>query len=109
MHCTDPECVAACPENALTQNTNDGIVLVDESLCTACETCRQACPFDAPQFGKKEKMQKCDLCNGRIDYQKEKPPCVATCPTKALVFRKVSIQEKRVQDNAIKKLLQKVT
>ena len=76
-----------CPEHAISKNA-EGIVLVDERKCVGCRSCEVACDFDVPQFpgDGEEKMVKCDLCVGRYDREKEEPPCVATCPTKALHF-----------------------
>jgi anaerobic dimethyl sulfoxide reductase subunit B (iron-sulfur subunit) len=61
---------------------------VDKDACigeTDCGNCKEACPYDAPQFGEEEnaKMQKCNLCVDR--WQEEnKPVCVEACPMRAL-------------------------
>ncbi|MFH1651967.1 MAG: 4Fe-4S dicluster domain-containing protein [Chloroflexota bacterium] len=88
-HCAHPECVAACPENALVKREEDGIVAVtDAAVCLgrdACGMCRDACPYGIPQFRDEPeaKMVKCDLCLER--WAEGKPPiCVAACPTRAL-------------------------
>ena len=39
-------------------------------------------------------MQKCDLCIGQI-LENTDPPCVATCPGKALVKEMVTPEEKK--------------
>ncbi|HJX34603.1 MAG TPA: 4Fe-4S dicluster domain-containing protein, partial [Desulfatiglandales bacterium] len=82
-------------------------VLVDRDKCTGCRTCLEVCPFGAPAFGLDGKMQKCDLCISEIDYKMERPPCVETCPTKALVFSRMSEQEKRTMEEAIKQLIKR--
>lgn len=103
MHCLDPACVKACPEGAITKRANDGVVVVDQSKCIGCEACLEACPLDIPQFGSDGTMQKCDLCVNEIDYKKELPPCVETCPTHALVFKMVNKEEKiRAEQNFIR-------
>ncbi len=87
-HCLSPACVAVCPADAITKRDEDGIVTVDREACLgrdACGECRDACTYDAPQFGDGEgsKMQKCNLC---IDRWAEgaKPACVQSCSTRAL-------------------------
>lgn len=105
MHCADPTCVAVCPENAIKKRAKDGIVVVDRGKCVGCGTCLEACPYDAPQFGADEKMQKCDLCVHDIDHEKEFPPCVETCPTQALNLVKKYPKAKKAEENKVKKLM----
>ncbi|MFW6297123.1 MAG: 4Fe-4S dicluster domain-containing protein [Desulfosalsimonas sp.] len=88
-HCENPPCMAVCPENAISKRKSDGIVTVDADKCAGnseCpEKCLKACPWDAPCFGTKQdaKMQKCDLCAGRLD-QGKKPVCEEACPMYAI-------------------------
>ena len=84
-HCIEPPCVLVCPADAITKRKLDGVVVVDQDACLACRMCREACPYDAPQFGaeKDARMQKCDLCLDRLTEGK-KPICVASCPMRAL-------------------------
>lgn len=105
MHCVEPACVAICPEDALSKRAKDGVVLVDAEKCIGCRSCLEECPFGIPQFGESETMQKCDLCNGYINYKQDKPPCVATCPTGALGFKKVNVQEIVFLEKRMKELL----
>ena len=89
LHCTKPLCVKACPVNAITKRTQDGIVKVESEICVGgdkCDfACRKACPYEAPQFGiqPNSKMQKCDLCLERW-HENKKPICVEACPMRAL-------------------------
>lgn len=85
MHCADPACLEVCPASAITKRGEDGIVLVNTDDCIGCGECGVACPYDAPQFGKDGKMQKCNLCLDRLEQGKE-PACIATCPGEALGF-----------------------
>lgn len=87
-HCAKPDCMPACPVNAISKREQDGIVVVDREMCLGrdnCQLCLEACPYDAPQFGAEEnaKMQKCELCIERWEEGK-KPICVAACPMRAL-------------------------
>ncbi len=80
MQCARPKCVEACEVGALTRDEGSGLVLLDQSKCTGCGLCVEACPFDAI-FPDEERgaAYKCDLCGGE-------PVCVAACPTGALFF-----------------------
>jgi TPP-dependent indolepyruvate ferredoxin oxidoreductase alpha subunit len=76
--CKDAPCVAACPEKALTQSTETGIVTVDEDKCNGCGWCIEACECGAITLHpNKQKVIVCDLCNGE-------PECVQFCPEGAL-------------------------
>lgn len=92
-HCENPACIAVCPTGHLYKDTRYGLVLQHkEKQCIGCTLCKQACPFDAPQFyddpkqyaaGAKPPMRKCDLCIDRIEAG-DKPACVAGCRMRAL-------------------------
>jgi Fe-S-cluster-containing hydrogenase component 2 len=62
-----------------------GSTYIDESECTGCGLCVDACPFDPPRIrintGKNVAF-KCDLCRGREGG----PICVEYCPFQALKF-----------------------
>ncbi len=88
FHCAEPLCVSACPTGAITKREQDGIVVVNREACLgkdSCELCREACPYEAPQFGAENdaKMQKCDFCLDRL-AQNKLPICVGACPLRAL-------------------------
>ena len=66
-HCDDPPCAAACPEDAI-HKRDDGIVVMDEDMCTGCRMCLEECPYDAIDFDEAgEIAQKCNLCHHRVD------------------------------------------
>ncbi len=84
-HCAKPPCVDACPETAISKRP-DGIVLIDQELCTGCMVCAEACPFGSIQLNPETKSaQKCTLCVHLVDAGRE-PACVHTCPSKCLYF-----------------------
>lgn len=107
MHCDDPPCMPACPEQAIYKRP-DGIVLIDHEKCKGHGECIKACPYgvialnpDQDYFPGEgmphEKMthtyqthlphraSKCTLCIHRIEKGKE-PICVSGCPSRALIF-----------------------
>lgn len=47
--CEDPPCQAVCPVGATFRN-DQGLVLIDQSVCIGCKTCMAACPFEARYF-----------------------------------------------------------
>lgn len=107
LHCIEPACVDSCPEGAISKRKTDGRVLVDETLCTGCETCAGACKFGVPQFGDSGVMEKCDLCQGQ-PLAIAVPPCVDTCPGRALSFVQVNPVEKIVHEEEIALLLKSI-
>jgi TPP-dependent indolepyruvate ferredoxin oxidoreductase alpha subunit len=76
--CKEAPCVAACPEKALVQSTETGVVTVDEDKCNGCGWCIEACEYGAVTLHpSKQKVMVCDLCKGE-------PECVQFCPEGAL-------------------------
>ncbi|GIU18277.1 DMSO/selenate family reductase complex B subunit [Shewanella glacialipiscicola] len=85
-HCNEPVCVKACPTGAMHKRREDGLVLVHTDLCIGCNSCAEACPYDAPQLDPQRKvMTKCDGCYDRLAEGKQ-PICVGSCPLRALDF-----------------------
>ena len=76
--CEDAKCVAACPEKALVQSEQSGILMVKEKKCKGCDWCIQACPHGGivlhPDTGV---AIACDFCQGD-------PKCIEACPEEAL-------------------------
>lgn len=104
LHCVDPACAAACPEEAIAKHAENGLVMVDRDLCTGCELCAQACPFGIPRIGADGTMVKCDLCRP-ADGGDSLPPCVDTCPGRALVLCEIPRQEKQAHQQKLLALL----
>jgi carbon-monoxide dehydrogenase iron sulfur subunit len=82
-HCEDPPCVTACPRNALTQEIDTGIIIVDEEVCNGCGWCINACQFGAMMMHPTKKVVfTCNNCKDQTDG----PQCVKWCPEEALTF-----------------------
>jgi anaerobic dimethyl sulfoxide reductase subunit B (iron-sulfur subunit) len=102
-HCQRPACAEACPAGAITKREEDGIIIVDQDQClgkNACEMfCKQACPYDVPQFGSDEnsRVQMCTLCVDRL-AEKKNPVCVDACPMRALDFGPMDELKKKYGD-----------
>jgi len=95
MHCEKPPCEDACPEGAISKR-EDGIVLLDEDLCTGCQVCISECPYDALVLDDgKNLVRKCSLCNHRVDQGLE-PFCVMCCETEAIFFGDLNDSESAV-------------
>ena len=96
QHCLTPACADACPTMAITKSP-DGLVRVDPEKCIGCRACFDACPYAVPQFGTDGLMQKCDLCADETGVRPDgdvRPPCVTTCPTRALILINMTTAEK---------------
>lgn len=89
MHCQNPPCLQACPEDAIFQRP-DGIVVINREKCNGCQLCLPACPYDAIQFNPEaECVEKCTLCSHRVDQGLE-PFCVKECVWGAIHFGDIS-------------------
>ena len=77
-NCKEAPCVAACPEKALLQSIETGVLTVDEDKCNGCGWCIEACEYGAITLHpNRKKVIVCDQCNGE-------PECVKFCPEGAL-------------------------
>lgn len=96
--CEDAKCVTACPEKALSQAENTGVIIVSDKKCKGCDWCVQACPHGGIAIHSDTGLAvACDLCSGE-------PQCVEFCPEEALDLVSTDEEaEKRVNDT-IKKL-----
>jgi Fe-S-cluster-containing dehydrogenase component len=92
LHCEDAPCVTVCPTGASYKREEDGIVLVDESMCIGCKLCSWSCPYGAREYDANEGvMKKCTLCvdkiyNENLSEESRQPACVSTCPANARHF-----------------------
>jgi len=75
------------PEEAIGKR-EDGIVIMAYNLCTGCQACVEACPYDAIGFDEdKTVAQKCNLCYHRVD-QELIPACADNiCPAHCIYFK----------------------
>ncbi len=107
MHCDNPPCVKACPTGA-SHKREDGVVVIDSTICIGCRYCMSACPYNARSFYEADEtyypgrgpspfeiqgaaqhlngtVEKCNLCAELID-QGLQPACVEVCPAYARFF-----------------------
>lgn len=99
-HCLNPQCIQACPQDAITKDTEHGAVTTDAGKCIGCESCivgkglegrvDLGCRFDVPRYGKpgdydETVMGKCSMCLDRVQDGLI-PACAHTCPTGAITF-----------------------
>jgi tetrathionate reductase subunit B len=85
QHCDDAPCIEACPSGAAYKR-EDGMVLQDNDICSGCELCVPACPYDARWLNPETNtISKCTFCQPRVD-QGLTPACVQTCVGRALIF-----------------------
>lgn len=99
--CEDPQCVIACPREALLQSEETGVIMVDEEMCNGCAWCVEACDFGAIQLHPESRVAfVCDLCDGE-------PQCVEWCPEEALDFITEDVLAQKARISATKKLFQK--
>ena len=101
--CLEPECVAACPEDALHIDTDNGnIRRVDIDACIGCKSCLEACPYAPARAiwnAAGEHAQKCDLCMDTPHWDEDggiggKQACVAVCPVGAITFtHRIPVQQ----------------
>lgn len=84
--CENSPCVDVCPTGA-SFKTDNGVVLLDHSLCVSCKYCILACPYDARYVDPiSHEIGKCTFCYENRTSKGEMPACVSVCPTDALVF-----------------------
>ena len=85
--CLCPECLSACPVEAIKIDAKTGARVIVEEYCTGCEKCMAACLFNEKKtilrFNPEKNVAiKCDLCSGE-------PQCIKVCPHGALKHVKI--------------------
>ena len=94
--CEDAKCVEACPEDALSQSEDSGILMVNDKKCMGCDWCVQACPHGGITLDTGKAIA-CDLCEGE-------PNCVEFCPEDALELVSTDEDAEKRFNTALEKL-----
>jgi Fe-S-cluster-containing hydrogenase component 2 len=82
QHCETPECLLACPTDAMLLDDR-GVVILHDEECFRCGACLSSCPHGAIFYNEEcDRYLKCDLCAGREGG----PLCVELCPVGALTL-----------------------
>jgi len=87
-HCDDAPCIAGCKSEAIYKR-DDGLVIIDPTVCTGCQLCTDNCPHGAIYFNEGMNIaQKCTGCSHLLDNDPnwDVPRCVDQCPTGAIQF-----------------------
>ncbi|NOY44833.1 4Fe-4S dicluster domain-containing protein [Deferrisoma camini] len=94
--CEKPACTRVCPVRA-TYSLPNGIVYIDPHRCIGCRYCMAACPYSVRFIHPERKVaQKCDWCWPRVRDGFGPPACVASCPTRAMVFGDLTDPESEI-------------
>ncbi len=86
--CTDPPCVAVCPQKCMEKDEKTGIIRVNEAKCDGCSFCIRACPFGAITLhSRRQKAIICDMCDSTDEKE---PQCAKYCPKGAISVKPVT-------------------
>ncbi len=86
--CTDPPCVAVCPQKCMAKDEKTGVIHVDEQKCDGCSFCIRVCPFGAIALHTtRNKAIICDLCESTDEKE---PQCIKFCPKEAISLKPVN-------------------
>jgi anaerobic carbon-monoxide dehydrogenase iron sulfur subunit len=93
--CEDAKCVTACPEKALSQAENTGVIMVNEKKCKGCDWCVQACEHGGIVIHDDTGLAvTCDLCSGT-------PQCIESCPEEAIELVATDEEAEKRFNNAV--------
>ncbi len=102
--CADPPCVLACPRNALNQDPENGIILIDNDMCDGCGWCVEACEFGAVLLNPEtKKVEMCDMC-----ADLDEPQCVKYCQKDALYVGVPETVAQKTRREVVGKLLREI-
>lgn len=102
--CDEPSCVKVCPTRATYKRDEDGIVVIDSTVCIGCNYCIQACPYKGVRFENTQTsvVDKCNFCIQRTS-KGLLPACVETCIGEARTFGDIndpkSVVSKLLEEN----------
>jgi carbon-monoxide dehydrogenase iron sulfur subunit len=86
--CTDPPCVAVCPQKCMKKDEKNGVIRVEELKCDGCSFCIRACPFGAIALHTiRKKAIICDYCEST---EEKEPQCIKYCPKEAISLKPVN-------------------
>lgn len=101
QQCENPYCLRVCPTGATYKRQEDGAVLIDQSICIGCGSCKNACPYGVLALNKELRvMDKCDQCQ-HLQEIGEQPACMKNCAGKAIYFRDLDEEEEKTSDPAV--------
>ena len=100
--CENAPCVIACPRKALTQSTENGVILVNDQLCNGCGWCVKVCDFGAIIMDPKPTVHICNLCSERENG----PACIEWCPEEALELTTTDILAQKSRIDSVARLEQ---
>jgi Fe-S-cluster-containing dehydrogenase component/CRP-like cAMP-binding protein len=98
MHCVDPVCMIGCPTGAISRDSFQGQIVINDATCIGCAVCANSCPYqnihmvpirdrsgdyilDEVTRTPIAKATKCDFCVEQLGG----PACVRACPHDAMV------------------------
>ncbi len=99
-HCEKPDCVDACPHEAIFKEEKYGAVLIDQERCEGERDCWEACPYGSIVYASDEpgeKAHKCTMCIDRLE-DGQMPICVLSCSLRALDFGPLDELRKKYGD-----------
>jgi Fe-S-cluster-containing hydrogenase component 2 len=98
FQCPKPECLEACPEEAIYKNETD-VVLVDLNKCNECGDCVTACPYGMIEQDAEGLAYKCDYCNGD-------PACIKECEPGAIVYQAEDKEQRKLRGLQMKQRIE---
>ncbi len=95
--CDNPPCVESCPQKALTQEEQTGVIIVDDDKCNGCGWCMQACIYGVITYDPSKKtVTFCDVCDGE-------PICIAYCVHEALQLMTMNEVSEKIRNSAVRR------
>ncbi len=99
-HCLNPACVASCPSGAIYKRGEDGVVLIDQSVCRGWRMCITACPYKKAYYNwNTGKSEKCLLCYPRLESG-QVPACMHSCVGRIRYLGALLYDADRIQEVA---------